>query len=325
LFAADAVDPVTGMRRFFAGALAILLLGRTLFGMWLPGALSISAGLPLHTGITARPAGWPSREAATWLLSRTDSAEAVLITTFSYPDPLQIKVGAQRRLGVAWNHWEWLQDPAQRVKFVVFVGDVGERAPYFAHYAETHFERVATNFVGYTIYDCRSDGRYVAYPDAFNSADVYGRRGIALLEQKQCHEAIAAFKVALQVDPDATAARRGLMMACVQCGYREDAVQVGSEILQREPDDPLVNVDLAILHLELGRIDDGLAQCRKNIRLGFSPAISYGVLGQLLESKGDVQAAQDAYAKALSFDPTNEVTIRLLQNLQAKLAGTPAR
>jgi len=80
---------------------------------------------------------------------------------------------------------------------------------------------------------------------------------------------------------------------------------------------------MAILYLELGRIEDGLAQCRKNILLNIAPAISYGVLGQLLEKQGDLTAARDAYEKSLSFDPTNEVTRQLLVNIQAKLQQNP--
>ena len=324
LFAADAVDPATTPRRLFTGALVVLLFGRAVWGMWLPGESGNSAGLPAHTGILARPAGWPSQAAAKWLLSHTDPADALLVTTFSYPDPLQIEVRAQRRLGVAWNHWEWLQDPTQRVKFVVFVGDVGQYAPYFARYAETHFRRVAADFVGYTIYDCQRDGHFIAYRDALSSADVYVQRGVLLLQQKQCQEAIGAFKTALQVEPDSTAAKHDLMVACVECGHQEEAVRIGAEILQKDPSDSVINGNMAILYLELGRVDDGLEQCRKNIRLGIAPAVSYGVLGQLLEKKGDLQAAGDAYAKSLSINPTNEVTIRLFRNVQTKLRKPPS-
>ncbi|HUI06450.1 MAG TPA: glycosyltransferase family 39 protein [Verrucomicrobiae bacterium] len=319
LFAADAVEPVTTPRRLGAGALTVLLLGRALWGIWLPGGLSISAGLPSATGILARPAGWPSHAAARWLLSHTDPADGILITTFSYPDPVQLEVRAERRVGVAWNHWEWLQDPARRVKFVVFVGDVAVHAPYFARYADAHFQRMTAEFAGYTIYDCQRNGRFIACRDAFSSADVYVQRGVLLLQHKQCPEAIGAFETALRVDPDSATARHDLMVACIECGHKEEAVRMGSEILEREPNDPSANVNLAILYLGLGWVDDGLEQCRKNIRLGIAPAVGYGVLGQLLEKKGELHAAADAYAKSLSFDPTNEVTMRLYRNVQTKL------
>jgi len=325
LFAAVILDPTTVARRFLTGVLTTILLARTVSGIWLPGELSASAGLPLHMGIAARPSGWPSRETARWLLSHTEPADAVLVTTFSYPDPLQIQLRAQRRLGVAWNHWDWLRDPAQRVKFVVFVGDVGTRTSYFARYAETHFKRVATEVVGYTIYDCQRDGRFVAYPDALSSANVYVRRGLPLLQQKQYEAAIAAFETALQVDPDSTAALHNLMVAYVECGRREEAVEIGREIVRREPNDPFANTNLAILYRELGRMDDGLEQCQKNIRLGIEPAVSYGVLGQLLEKKGDLPAARDAYAQSLSIDPTNAVTIRLYQNVETRLREQSTR
>ena len=152
---------------------------------------------------------------------------------------------------------------------------------------------------------------------------MYVQRGVRFLQQKQCDQAIEAFKTAVQVDPTAVAAQHDLMVAYLECGRKEDAIQIGAEIIQKEPADPLINANMAILDLELGRIEDGLAQCRKNISLNIAPAVSYGVLGQLREKKGDLQAAREAYEKSLSFDPTNKVTRQLLANLQAKLQQNP--
>jgi tetratricopeptide (TPR) repeat protein len=277
------------------------------------------------TAVLDRPAGWPSREACRWLLRHTTSEDAILITAFTFTDPLILELEQQRKMiPNAGPNWELLRDPANRIKYVVFIEDHRAYAPQFARYADSHFSiQPDASFPGYTIYDCQKGGHFVAYPDAFNSAGAYVQRGIALLQRKQCDLAIEAFKTAVQVDPTAAAAQHDLMVAYLECGRKEDAAQVGLEIIQKEPADPLINADMAILYLELGRIEDGLAQCRKNISLNIAPAISYGVLGQLLEKQGDLTAARDAYDKSLSFDPTNKVTRQLLANIQAKLQQNP--
>jgi len=273
------------------------------------------------TAVLDRPAGWPSREACRWLLRHTTSDDAILITAFTFTDPLVLELQEQRKvIPNAGLNWELLRDPANRIKYIVFIEDHRAYAPQFARYADTHFSIPPDAiFPSYTIYDCQKDGQFVAYPDAFNSAGVYVQRGVDLLQRKQCDQAIEAFKTAVQVDPTVVAAQHDLMVAYLECGRKEDAIRIGLEIIQKEPNDPLINADMAILYLELGRIEDGLAQCRKNINLNIAPAISYGVLGQLLEKKGDLQAARDAYEKSLSFDRTNQVTIRLLADIRAKL------
>jgi predicted negative regulator of RcsB-dependent stress response len=321
LFASVALNPVMPMRRLFAVAVVGILLARSLLGVPIPPPPRPSSAMARTTAVLDRPAGWPSREACRWLLRHTTSDDAILITAFTFTDPLVLELQEQRKvIPNAGLNWELLRDPANRIKYIVLIEDHRAYAPQFARYADTHFSIPPDAiFPSYTIYDCQKDGQFVAYPDAFNSAGVYVQRGVDLLQRKQCDQAIEAFKTAVQVDPTVVAAQHDLMVAYLECGRKEDAIRIGLEIIQKEPNDPLINADMAILYLELGRIEDGLAQCRKNINLNIAPAISYGVLGQLLEKKGDLQAARDAYEKSLSFDRTNQVTIRLLADIRAKL------
>jgi tetratricopeptide (TPR) repeat protein len=279
------------------------------------------------TAVLARPAGWPSRDACRWLVSHTTSEDAVLVTAFTFTDPLVLELKTRRKVvSNAGSNWELLRDPANRIKYVVFIEDYHAYAAQFARFADAHLSReFDEDFPNYSIYACQKDGRFVAYPGAFNSSGLYVQRGLELLQQKRCDEAIEAFKNALQADPSSLVAKHDLMTACLECGHQNAAARIGVELLQQEPGDPTVNVNMAILHLELGRIDDGLAQCRKNIHLNIAPAISYGVLGQLLEKQGDLPAARDAYEKSLAFDSTNPVTTSLLSNVLVKLQHrTPA-
>ncbi len=321
LFAAVVLNPITLLRKLFVVVVVGILLGGSLFGVPITAPPRPSSAMARTVAVLDRPAGWPSRKASRWLLRHTTSEDAVLITAFTFTDPLILELQEHRKvMPNASSYWELLRDPANRIKYVVFIEDHMAYAPQFARYADAHFLIPSdANLPGYTIYDCQKDGRFVAYADAFNSAGVYLQRGVEFLQQKQCNKAIEAFNEALQVDSASRAAKHNLMVAYLQCGRKEDAVLVGEEVLRKEPDDPMINADMAILYLESGRIEDGLAQCRRNIQRNISPAISYGVLGQLLEKRGDLIDARDAYEKSLSFDPTNQVTIWLLANVRTKL------
>jgi len=325
LFASVALAPMTSARGLIGVAVVGWSLWRSLWGVPIPVPPRPSSAMARTTAVLDRPGGWPSREAARWLMGHTTSDDATLITAFTFTDPLILELQKQRKvIPNAGPNWELLRDPANRIRYVVFIEDHRAYAPQFAEYADAHFSAPPdAHFPGYTIYSCQKQGRFVAYRDAFNSAGDYVQRGIAFLRQKQCDQAIEAFKTALHVDPAGAAAQHDLMIAYFECDRREDAVQIGAEILQKEPVDPFVNANMAILYLELGRIEDGLAQCRKNIHLNIAPAVSYGVLGQLLEKQGDFASARDAYEESLALDPTNQVTTRLLANIQSKLRQNP--
>ena len=325
LFSGLAVEalPTGRVRSVALGCLLTISLVLDLWGVPIsPQGASFSGQT---TAVLARPSDWPSREATNWLLAHLSHDEAILIIGLGFTDPVVIRLSAAgiTMYGAA-RHWEFLRDPASRIKYAVFVDNHALYAPQFTRYSDTHFTIPAdAHFPGYTIYDCQKDGRFVAYPDALDSAEAYIRRGSDLLQQHQCAQAINALETALQLDPTAVEAARGLMQADLACGHPEDAARVGRGILQRDPADRQVNANMAMLDLQLGLIEDGLAQCRKNIQLNITPAISYGVLGQLLERQGDLKAARDAYEQSLSSEPTNGVTLNLLANVVAKLAQKP--
>jgi tetratricopeptide (TPR) repeat protein len=321
LFASIALTPTTRVRTLVAIAVIGWCLWQSLSGVPLPIPPRPSSAMARTTAVSARPAGWPSRQATRWLIQHSTDEDAILITAFTFTDPLILDLQKQRKvIPNAGPNWELLREPANRIKYVVFVEDHRAYAPQFAEYADAHFALPAdANFPGYAIYDCQKNGRFVAYADAFNSAGAYIQRGVELLGQQQCDPAIEAFETALKVDPASPAAKRNLMLAYLQCDRKEAAAQFGSEILRQEPADPVISANMAILYLESGRIEDGLAQCRRNIERNIAPALSYGVLGQLLEKTGDLEAARDAYEKSLSIEPANDVSRRLLEDVRAKL------
>jgi hypothetical protein len=293
LFAAVAVS---SLRQYLACLLAVavtvILLAGSLFGVPLPYPGPAQPPSDYTTAVLKRPGGWPSRDAAHWLIAHTSPEDAILLTAFAFTDPLLLDLNRVRRvIPNAGSNWALLRDPANRVKYIVFTQNYHGYAPYLAAYADAHFALPADGqFPNYAIYDCQKDGRLVAYPDAYDSAGQHAQRGMEFLQQHQLERAAEAFEKALEINPN----------------------------------HPVACANLALLDYQLGRQADGIAQCERNIRLGINLAISYGVLGQIREQQGNLAAAQAAYEESLKSDPNNQVTLQLLANLKARLPSSTA-
>ena len=293
LFAAVAVS---SLRRDLAclvvAAITVILLAGSLFGVPLPYPGAAQSPSDYTTAILKRPGGWPSRDAAYWLVAHTSPEDGILLTALTFTDPLLLDLNQSRRVTPnGGSNWTLLRDPTNRIKYVVFTQDYRGYAPYLAAYADAHFTLPADGqFPNYAIYDCQKDGRLVAHPDAYNSAGRYVEQGMEFLQQHQLERAAEAFEKALEVNPNQTVA----------------------------------GANLVLLYYQMGRQTDGIAQCERNIRFGTSLGISYGVLGQIREQQGDLAAARAAYEESLKSDPKNQVTLQLLSNLEARLPSSAA-
>ncbi|HXI83972.1 MAG TPA: glycosyltransferase family 39 protein [Verrucomicrobiae bacterium] len=291
LFAAVAVS---SLRRHLAFSLTavvmVILVAASLYGVPLPYPGSAQSPSDYTAAVLKRPGGWPSRDAARWLVAHTSPEDGILLTAFTFTDPLLLDLNQSRRvIPNAGSNWALLRDPTNRIKYVVFTQDYRGYAPYLAAYADTHFTLPADGqFPNYAIYDCQKSGRLVAYPDAYDSASPDVQRGMAFLQKHQLERATEAFEKALEVNPN----------------------------------HPVASANLTLLYYQLGRQTDGVALCERNIHLGMNLAISYGVLGQIREQQGDLAAAQAAYKESLKFDPKNQVTLQLLANLKARLSSS---
>ena len=270
-----------------AGIVVVVLLARSLFGVPLPYPGRARAATAYSTAVLDRPAGWPSREAARWLLAHTSPVDAILFTAYTFTDPLLLELSASRRvIPNGGENWDRLRDSANRIKYVVFTQDYRAYAESLARYADTHFTLPAeAQFPNYAIYDCQKDGRFVAYADAYSGGSPYLEQGVEFLQRQELQNAVEAFKKVLEINPA----------------------------------QPVACKNLAVLDYQLGRDADGLAQVEHNIRLGIELGVSYGVLGQIRERQGDLAAAQAAYEKSLAMDPQDPVTRQLLASLKSRL------
>jgi tetratricopeptide (TPR) repeat protein len=244
--------------------------------------------------------------------------EGLLVTGFGYTDPLVLSFPRSGiRYYSATSFWELLRDPANKIRFVVFVDDAFTYAPILYRYARTHFTMIqAPDFTGYMLFDCTKRGQFVAYSDALNSPTAYANQGFRLAQRGNYKEAIGCFLKALQQDSSMDGVKRMLMNCYLAEGQKMEALQVGRAIIANNPRDPDVSRNLTVLYDELSMGNEALAQCRQNINLGVVPGLSYGVMARTFEKMGKFEAAKEAYEKSLQLDSENPVTRSLVNKFR---------
>ncbi|MGA2139081.1 MAG: glycosyltransferase family 39 protein [Verrucomicrobiia bacterium] len=273
----------------------------------------------LSTAALSRPAGWPSRAISIWMPNHLAPDEALLVTGLGYTDPFVISL-KQRGIHYhsATSDFELLRDPANKIKYLVFVDDPRNYAAVLYRYAYTHFSIVVEPvFPGYVIFDCRKNGQFVAYPDALNSATTYANRGARLTQQGDYQNAITCFRIALQQEPQLLDVKKLLLTCYLNTGQKSQALPLARELAKADPLDPASNLNLAILYLESGMTLEAQTQCRHNLQLGIAPAITYAILAQTFEQTGKLAAARAAYQLSLQLDSSDPVTLELLRRFDA--------
>jgi Tfp pilus assembly protein PilF/mono/diheme cytochrome c family protein len=98
--------------------------------------------------------------------------------------------------------------------------------------------------------------------------------------------------------------------------FREDIVGYET-VLRRTPDDVGLHDDLALLYLEVGRIDDAISQFSESTRLVPGKAAAHFNLGTALIASGRMNDATVRFRKALDLDPNYTPALNNLGSLLA--------
>jgi tetratricopeptide (TPR) repeat protein/mono/diheme cytochrome c family protein len=98
--------------------------------------------------------------------------------------------------------------------------------------------------------------------------------------------------------------------------FREDIVGYET-VLRRTPDDVGLHDDLALLYLEVGRIDDAILQFSESTRLVPGKAAAHFNLGTALIAAGRMNEATVHFRKALELDPNYTPALNNLGSLLA--------
>jgi tetratricopeptide (TPR) repeat protein len=164
-------------------------------------------------------------------------------------------------------------------------------------------------------------------------------RGQALLGLNRDVDALAAFEAAVAADPSQTdLARRVEVLRfrtveqrlarardAAKAGRLDEANQAYLAAIASSPDSPFLYRELAGVERQMGHADAALEHLRQAIELDPSDAASLAQTGEILEDRGDFEAAAKAYASSLAIEPNAAVEARVeAARARSALALLPA-
>jgi len=115
--------------------------------------------------------------------------------------------------------------------------------------------------------------------------------------------ATGAYRQALKDDPLSSRAQRRLGVALGSAGQINEALTVLGTAIEREPINPLLWYEHALIESKSGAEDKAIADLRKTLQLKPDFADAQNNLGSLLAQTGDLHGAETAFRAALSIDP----------------------
>ncbi len=116
-------------------------------------------------------------------------------------------------------------------------------------------------------------------------------------------EAIAAWKKALELNPESDKAQNNLGLLLMGAGKAEEAVPHFEKTLAINPEYPAAHSNLGVALAGTGKFDEAAAEFDKALVMDPNSAEAHNNLGQILARKGDLDSAIAHFGKALAADP----------------------
>jgi tetratricopeptide (TPR) repeat protein len=264
-------------------------------------------------------------------------APAPVVTTPRYPDfmfpAVPTPLADSALAALQQRGWQFLQ-----------AGDIGGARREFnaALIENSQFYPAETALAYASLADREYADAIARFDRALRSAATYVPaivgKGDALAGAGRVEEAIRCFNEALVVDPSAADVRRRLDVlafrsqqdllkaarAAADSGRLDEAAAGYERAVAASPESALLYRELAAVERKQGKSDPAVAHLRIAIDLDPSDARGLVQLGELLEERGDVPGAVDAYLKAEALEPGDEARARVAAaRARADLARLP--
>jgi len=133
------------------------------------------------------------------------------------------------------------------------------------------------------------------------------RKAVLLLQQGRTTEAIAAFGLALQLDPKHAGARQALIGVLLDNKQLDEALLKAREGLELDPAQPGLAMILARLQLEKGELRSAIETLERTLSSASDRADYHAFLAALLQRDGRHKQAVEHYLHALQKTPQNGV------------------
>jgi tetratricopeptide (TPR) repeat protein len=136
--------------------------------------------------------------------------------------------------------------------------------------------------------------------------------GASLQERRRYHEAVKAYRRALELEPRMAEVHNNLGNAELELGRPDEAVQAYERALDVAPADAEIASNLGNALRLTGQLERSASLCRRALALDPRLAAAHNNLGLTLARLGRFDEAIDSYRRALALDPTD---IHALDNL----------
>ncbi len=137
------------------------------------------------------------------------------------------------------------------------------------------------------------------------TAEEYYERGNALYDQGKFKEAVAAYRKAVQLNPNYLNAYVGLGNALDDSGNPKDAIATYMKAISLKPDEAIIYYNLGITQNRLKDYEAAIVAFRKATELDPSMLGAYINLGNTLDDMSQPEAAIEVYQQVLKRDPDN--------------------
>jgi len=168
--------------------------------------------------------------------------------------------------------------------------------------AQTHFTRaLELRHAGNTLEALR-ELQLAVKADA-GLAEAHREIGLILLERRDFAEASAAFRRAVERNPEDFQTRYNLALSLANAGRPDSGLQELEAILKARPDWGLAWFGVGHVHARAGHMGDAEAAYRKALALDATLVRAHFELGKLLEEKGNRSGAIEALTAGVKLAP----------------------
>ena len=106
------------------------------------------------------------------------------------------------------------------------------------------------------------------------SKEEHYRQGMEWFAQDKLDDAAAAYRMALEEDPDYAEALHALAMTCAHQGKLDEAIEVGKRLIAVAPEDELAYTSLSIFYQQKGMIAEAEEIAAKSRTLSWKRQLS---------------------------------------------------
>lgn len=125
--------------------------------------------------------------------------------------------------------------------------------------------------------------------------------------QNKMGPAIEAMKNAVDLDPKDSNTQEQILQALIELGRYDEAISLGQKLLAMFPKNLFARDVLGIAYLQQGKIDDSLKVTNELIRLAPADPAHHFKKAVLLQQKGQIAQAMNAFTRALEMDPFGDM------------------